>query len=398
MAERHAGFNLILPPNTPALATRGKKLEELLELAETPRSISANAPKRRADARFEMRGIPARVICAHPGGGELAWTAALVNMSELGCCILTPGYLHPTTACKIALTGLRGEAHEAVGTVKWCRHLCMSTHIAGVLLTDPVEVRQFVRPDVWLAALAASDTQQTAADKDPAEVICFSESTIELALYRLFFSESDTQVTEATSTGELLDGIKHHTFDAAMLDLDMDENSPVQLLASVREAGFRGPIVAAANDQEASAAVSCDPDAFSQFIVKPITEEAIRPALRTMLSQRPDNVERSDPIKTTMQSSGARSASLQAFIIEAQRIAAKSLKLVNAKRLDEAKRHCLQIASSAKGYGFGPVGDCAARVAIAIDSHPNDPNLANEVQKLIRFTDRMRCTDEDMVA
>ncbi|MEM8738795.1 MAG: PilZ domain-containing protein [Planctomycetota bacterium] len=109
------------------------------------RSMAESPPNRRIYERKRYSKTLRCIVRLKQSAGPAAvYQVHTRNLSAGGVGFFFGGYLHPGTACHLALMDREGRGHVLGGAMRWCRHVAKTLHECGVQFDQPIDVERFL--------------------------------------------------------------------------------------------------------------------------------------------------------------------------------------------------------------------------------------------------------------
>ncbi|GJM19347.1 MAG: hypothetical protein DHS20C14_15600 [Phycisphaeraceae bacterium] len=205
-----------------------ERVSSVLKQMEQDASVSAG--HKRDNGRAEFRDMTCPIELVRKGeGGRTTQLVPTRNLSAGGVGFLHRSYLHVGTRFRIRLTDLSGQVHNVEGAVAWCRYVSAMVHEIGGEFDEPISLAKFCQaPAMRLAVQSEDEAFVTASCGE--------------------FSNFGIQTATAATAEDLAKLLQQREYDAVVCrDSDLDE----QAVKTLKDAGFRGPVIAVGDAEDA---------------------------------------------------------------------------------------------------------------------------------------------------
>jgi hypothetical protein len=308
----------------------------------------------------------ARCRLQHLGGSEQLCELVLVEARTDGIATLWPNYVHPGSAVTI-MGGTKEHGGPMVeGVVGSCLHVQERMHCVDIRGPMLGLYREVLSASAWRKITG----EPGVAAEDPlcGKVVVRTTNDLMYQLLVLEFSQQKASLQLVRDSGAVLDACGREQCDIAILDLDDDEQMPLDMFQQMRVRGLKGPILIASSDSEAHMLTHQDPDRFCSAVGLPYLEGEIVKAARDLYDEFPERLPGAGVLVTTRRELVSRGGILEQYI-EAVRSQVEVLgRLLEKGNCDAAKRVLTDLGSTATSYGFEPLADATLAVQRGMDS------------------------------
>lgn len=340
---------------------------------------------RRRFKRWEYRMSDIALLVQHPGGGVGRYLVCARNISAGGVSCIHGGYIHPGSECRIVLPRRDGTPQAVTGLVVHCRHVEAAHHEIGIRFTQEVD------PSILLPQ---SDDEATQDARDqtmelPAlegRVLVVDQSSSDRRLMTHHLSVTGLNMTMVETPGAALDSVRRRKFDVVLCDLNL-ENDAVRMIAQIRKAEFRGPIIVVTAESSPKRLAEARAAGANDIIGKPC-----HPAyLASMLAEWLEVPAIDRPVYSTLEDRPGMAELVADFVEEAQRRAHQLERVIESDGLDGVREICLELMGSGAGFGFEALTEAARDAVIALDSSQSKKDSAAPLRRLASLCQRLRC-------
>ena len=348
------------------------------------------APSRRENQRLEYRADNIQLSLTHPGGTPGRFFVKARNLSSGGLSFIHGGFLHTGTECKIVLVPVNGGDIVVLGKVRSCRYISGNVHEVGVQFYEKIDIGRFVSPTTVVTstdgapavAPAPVASEQITLSGD---ALIVSSNATELKSLAQRLDMAGMNVVQADCVGVALDQLKRLPIDLVIWADGGDAKSVSAHLATIRNAGFKGPVLAVVDNGSAVPPAAMDPGGVCQVLTRPIDAPALVKTAGELTVTAGAAPVLSDLTATS------NSSELINFFVDQTKTAARELsEALAANDIESARKTCRTIKSTAAGYGFPGVAEAARHADSTLDSSAQLADAAKQVQYLIAMLKRVK--------
>lgn len=344
----------------------------------------------RAHERFDFIAAGVPIVVSHPGGSTARLSAFTLNISATGLAFLYPGFLHAGTAVRLALPRRAGGTHECAGRVAWCRHAQGRFHACGVRLDAPLD------PGVFTSIPAAAENPSACAGSpaSPAlprlrgAILHLDPEELDRRLLGLYLAETGARFVPAANPVEALERLRTQPIDLILCEADLGSFDAPQAVASIRSAGFAGPLLMLTAETDPRRLRACRAAGADGVLDKPYDPPALLRTLSEHLESRgllpPEAAIYSDLERRP----GGREA-VAAFIRAAGERLVALRAAIRQRDADAATAACRALLATGAPAGFPLISECAAdalaslsRTGCPYRSLPDLRRLENAIHRL----------------
>jgi DNA-binding response OmpR family regulator len=328
-------------PNTLGLGPT--ELSALLDFLDGDDTHCSKA--RREYARWPFRHVGLNVVFEHPGGGAVTLRLAGRNISGGGVALLHNGFLHPGTACRVALPRHDGSIREVTGRIVRCAHRRGMLHEICIRFDKPIDVRQFARA-------RPGEEFHTLERVDPAKltgsVVYVEDNALDAKIVHHFLRETAIKLRVCATCSEGLEAAANEC-DLLLVDHELPDMLGTAFLRQARERGIVAPaiILTAKPAESMEGNLWAIPDV--GFIRKPFTQDHLLRILAERLLLRNGESQSARAAETTQKNGGAQLSSF-AYLIE------EGVKAGDVRALGEV---LLRLEQQARSLGATQIADAA---------------------------------------
>jgi CheY-like chemotaxis protein len=372
-------LNEVGRPNSVGLHQR--ELSELLDQMDIPDGPRKSIKRDFVRWPFRKTAVPMKIT--HPNGISATLSVACRNISRGGMAILHSAFLHPGTRCSITLPHpTRGELHIE-GWIARCIHRNGMIHEIGITFAEPVDVRELLRPDPLANVFSF---EKIDPEKLHGNILCVDASETDQKIVRHFLRSSKLEVQCVLTPTEALEHLPDG-WDLVILDLNLPEGGGAGLVISLRERGYKGPIIVTTSDTSPQVRKVLSGIEANAFLAKPLAQSTLTRAMAEFLiAQR----------TTSIQGGSALPADHPDFALAesfAMSLRHTARKLEDAVRRDDAgscRALCLQLAGTAPSLGFEALGSMAQQASEELAKTNSVSNAIKTVRALIAACERAK--------
>ena len=197
--------------------------------------------------RFRLLNLPVRVT--HPGGSSSERVVASRNLSASGMGFLYDSFLYNGTRVVLRLPRRLGGEDALHGKVVYCAHVSGAFHQVGVRFDQKIFPQLYVNDAAALpAGPGAASPAAARTPKLSGRLLVIDPQEMDSALVEHHLRDSGMQVVCVTDELKAMATIASpgEPFSAVLCELDVQAPVSEVVIAQLREAGFTGPVIAAA--------------------------------------------------------------------------------------------------------------------------------------------------------
>ncbi len=348
------------------------------------------APSRRANQRLEYRADDIQLSLTHPGGTPGRFFVKARNLSSGGLSFIHGGFLHTGTECKLVLVPVNGGDIVVLGKVRSCRYITGNVHEVGVQFYEKLDISRFVCPTTKVTSsdgvpVMGNATVQPTPIGLSGDVLVVSSNATELKSLAQRMDMAGMNVVQADCVGVAIDQLKRLPIDLVIWADGGDIKSVSGHLATIRGAGFKGPVVAVVESGSTAPPAAVDPGGVCGVLTRPIDAQALVKMVGDLTVAAGVG-----PVLSDL-TPNSNSSELIDFFVDQTKTAARELsEALAANDIETARKTCRTIKSTAGGYGFPGVAEAARHADSTLDSSAQLADAAKQVQYLIAMLKRVK--------
>jgi CheY-like chemotaxis protein len=222
-------------PNTIGLPSN--RLSALLDLLDQP-SDGAGAVNRHF-SRWPFRQVTIHVQVTHPGGNTVSLRLACRNLSRGGIGLLHTSYIHPGSLCNVELPTLSGQRDRVEGVAQRCSHRRGTLHEIGIRFRKSIDLSRYVFRDqsAWVPSVEHVDHGKLAGT-----LLCVEPSESDLDEFRAAIRDTSLRLRHVGTGAQAL-AQPFAELCAVIANVHLPDMSGMELLAKIRSAGARLPVI-----------------------------------------------------------------------------------------------------------------------------------------------------------
>jgi CheY-like chemotaxis protein len=366
-------------PNTVGLPAR--ELAELLDQLDGPDAHSSDIKRDFVRWPFRRPSVSLRLV--HPAGAASSLIVACRNISRGGMGVLHNAYMHPGARVTVTLPHPEKGAFTVDGWVARCHHRSGVVHEIGIAFAEPLDVRDLLRP----GPLEDQFSLERIRPEDlSGNVLCADSSPMEQRIVRHFLRETSLRLRFADTADDAL-ALATDAYDAILIDTHLRGRPGIETAREARARAPRAPIILMTADTQAPMRAMLALAPASAFLAKPLTQQMLLRALAEFLIAR----RRTGGAIVSTIPFGHPDGHLVGAFLHSVRATAKRLE--DAVRRDDGaacRSLCQQIAASAPGAGFRPIGELATEAAASLARASSIGQNLRHVRAVIAACERAR--------
>ncbi len=357
-----------------------RDLGTLLDRFDASEAAKANA--NREFIRWPFRYDAIQMVAQPLGGGVSKVTMACRNISRTGMSLLHSSFMHPGTKCTVLLPRPGRTEVPVRGWVAHCNHRSGMVHEIGINFTEPIEIREFIRPDPfadWFSLERIKPEDLTGC------VLYVDDSEMDVRIVKHFLRGTCLSVRTASSSAAAVAALETQP-DLIISDFMLGDGTGFDVMTSVRQRGYRGPFVLATSDtgEAARKAIAAhQPDA---CLAKPFKQDVLHRAIGEFLLVR----RRPAGAKPAGAADPETAALVQTFVATLKPTIARIEAAIKSANMVQARTVCLQIAGTAPTLGFTELGEVAQGTARILSGSKSPADSVKALKALIAACERTK--------
>ncbi len=314
---------------------------------------------RRTDRRLEYRISGGLILqVRHPGGSVSNYLVHTRNLSRFGLGFLHGNFLHTGTPCVVSLRRSDKSIATVSGEIRRCRLVSGRVHEIGVHFAGPIELNDYVttllednhpeKPSVEMPSLAG-------------RVLYVDDSINDLELIKFQLHTLGMEVITVTNGPEALMRSQAEKFDMIMTGVWLAGMTGPELAMSLRERGYKGPILALSADTRPETRKQAIEWGCTQLLIKPYHFEDLVGFIHHHLHEKKSG---GSVAHQVLRSAYWSNRSMRPLIIAflerlSQQIESMEKQLTPGGNRTVLEKMCLDLKGSAAGYGYPQITEQA---------------------------------------
>ncbi len=353
-------------------------------LSELDRISGPYVPtERRKYERLKYRPEKDPVIhVEHPGGTTADFRVKARNISANGLAFLHGSFIHIGTDCAVTLFTIDNEPFLLSSRVVRCRHVQGNLHEVAVDFSQSVDLSDF------LPGMRHSDKEGKMPVDGPrrSSRVLFVENSIDdRELLAYWLGKLDLDFRAASDWSQACTYIGKTYFGVVIADVDLPGMTSPQLLASLRQKGYTGPILFLAADSSTALVAKCLEGGKTPVLAKPYSFDDLTALLSRCV---PWNTS-AEPRRTALVSERWADVRMRPLILHYLRRLENGVRGVReAMASGDVKTvlgFCRVLKSSAAGYGYSLIGKLAEELMKLLLTRVPLAELQKPLQRLIQL-------------
>ncbi|MEM6459937.1 MAG: response regulator [Planctomycetota bacterium] len=370
------------PIETIRLSARDK--QKLVEYVE--QSSKRSFDNERRALRVDFQGRKTLVTITNSHGQRVRHTVLPRNLSRNGLAFVHGRFVYPESKCNVTLPMQSGKWWAVDGEVRHCRHIQGIIHEVSVVFDEPLNLNDFVR-------LTASQQErhrvEQAQDYDPetdfdinavGRALVIDDMATDRKLYRLWLGKLNLTTNEASGVTTTIEAMAHCQFDLILINLELGEESGVELIQHLRGQGFDRPILATSASESAADRDAALTAGANEFLVKPFGLDDLRMAVEDALSIDTAAAGDADAVYSSLSDDEEMAPLIEEFVNGLGPISMRLRRANSDGEHETLTTLCQNLKGGGAGYGFEAITTMAR---YAIDALEADQKDAEAVRKSV---------------
>ncbi|MEM8737687.1 MAG: response regulator [Planctomycetota bacterium] len=381
------------PIETIRLSARDK--QKLVDYIEQSSKKSVDNDRRNLRVDFQGRKVLVNITNSH--GQKVSHTVLPRNLSRRGLAFVHGRFVYPDSRCHITLPMQNGKWTALEGVIRSCRHIQGVVHEVSVVFDESLNLNDFVR---LTASQQERHRAEQAQDFDPendmdvnasGRALVIDDMATDRKLYRMWLTKLNMANNEASGVTTTIEQMSHCQFDLILINLELGDESGVELIEHLRGQGFERPIVATSaseNDTDKQAALAAGAN---HFLVKPFGLEDLRVAVEDALSIDTASSKDSDVVYSSLAEDEEMLPLIEEFVNTLGPLSMR-LRRANADADHEVLAQlCQNLKGAGAGYGFDAITTMARYAVESLEqADQNTDGVRKTVNDLVQVLRRAR--------
>lgn len=341
------------------LASRLEAIADQMEMRED-KSRSGGPGSRPGMHRYRSKGL--MLLAQHPGGGIARFPAAVRHLSTTHVTVLSTCFLYNRTPCSMVLRELSGAPAPIKGEVIACRHIQHAIHETTLKLDTELDITVFIDLEKKPAAATPgpsgnpSAAPSVAAETKPApevhaSVLLVEDNDAERRLYEFLLAKAKASVTAVATAQEAIDTCKKGGFDLILTDLNLASGSGEDVVKSVREQGFAGPILVITGELSGKRLAALSRLGVSDVVCKPATPPVMLRAIVDALAEGRSKGQPL-PVRSVLDDDAEAHAFIRGYVEQLPGLLTELASATQANDVARVASALIQLKDGAEAHGF----------------------------------------------
>ncbi len=342
---------------------------------------------RREHQRLPFTVSQITVAVMHPGGTLSKFIVACRDLSAGGIAFLHRGFLYTGTQCQIYLPTLTGGGKEVQGKVVRCSHIKSNIHEIGVAFTDRIDPRQFM--DVGVEYAELNDKPIELPDLK-GRVLFIGTNPLDFSLLTHQLQGTGIELAHCRDPEEAVNEARRSAFDVILCDLLLTDLSGEEVIAALRAAGCRTPIIASTAERDRERLRMVKQVGGNGVLLKPYSPATLIGVLSQHLENRAFLSASQEPIYSSLPRDSSLMPLVADFVRSVKMTAVALRRAAQTSDLKAVRKFCLQLQGNGASYGFKVLTDVAGEAAeVAKESSAVD-QVGHSIEKVLSVCARMQ--------
>ncbi len=358
-------------------------------------NMNGNPGQARYDGAGDRRGKPrlsykrSRIAVAvmHPGGTLSNFAVTCRDLSASGVAFLHRGFLHAGTECQIRLPLMTGGEISVHGRIVQCAHVRKNVHEVGVAFDEVIDPRRFL--DVGSDYVDPSEASLSLPELQ-GRLLHVSSDPLAFCLFEHQLRGTSIEVQPCAEPQQAATQSRQTPFDAIFCDLPFTETSGAAVAASLRQAGYANPIIAATAEHDRSRLQKLKSAGVNEVLLKPCSPTKLAGLLSRYLEEGTPLASCSAPILSTMPDDSSMAPLVADFVASAKSAAASLKKAAESDDLQAVRTLCLQLQGHGSSFGFRILTEVTAGAVEALKSARSVADVSGNLEQIHSICERLQ--------
>lgn len=340
---------------------------------------------RRTAPRLRYREQSVPIIITQPGGGTTTGSVPPRNLSATGISFLYWGFLHTGTQCQFTLRRRLGGTETIPATVRWCRLVSGYFHAVGAQFKRKIFPQLFVDPEQWSELSEAVDASAISG-----RVLAIDDQEMDRQLLKFHMSSTNADCITVGTIEEATARIATEPFDAVICDLNLGSATGEQAMRALREAGYKGPILAVTAETDPRRLKAAQNAGAAAILEKPYQPQKLLAVLSGWLSRRGGIASNSgNVIYSDLAGEPGMDAMIDQYIEQVSQFIQAIRKLSEQDDLASVRMHCQTLKGTGASYGFPLLSEAAKEAVTSLDASMSISESLMQIQRLDQIARRL---------
>ena len=373
----------------------GRDKQKLVEYIEQTSKKTVENDRRNLRVDFQGRKTLVNITNSH--GQQVSHSVLPRNLSRRGLAFVHGRFVYPESRCQVTMPMQNGKWYSVEGVIRGCRHVQGIIHEISVVFDESLNLNDFVR-------LTASQQERHRAEQsqdfDPerdldinsaGRALVIDAMATDRKLYRLWLGRLNMATNEASGVTTTIEQMNHCEFDLILINLELGEESGIELIEHLRGQGYDRPILATSASEDPDERQRATAAGASDMLVKPFTLDELREQVEDSLSIDTSGTNAADALYSSMADEEEMLPLIEEFVTALAPLSMR-LRRANADHdLNTLTSLCQKLKGAGSGYGFDAITTMARYAVESIDTAEKDAEgLRKSVNELIAVLRRAR--------
>ncbi len=282
------------------------------------------------------------------------------NISRNGVGFVVGQFVYPGSVCRVHLRTIHNSTHVCTGKVTRCRYLSGTgtLHEVGVKFDAPVDIVMFTR--------GAQDTRVLLVDDDP-ELFRIAERMLK---------SCGVELMHVPNAEQALERAQAERFTIVMLKLELPGTNGLELVRSLRQAGYMRPIVALTSDDNEQTRARCLEGGFTTVLTKPFTRASLEGTIASL---------QESPLISSLIHDTDMAEFIDSFVEGLHDDIQALERAFVSKELTALQTLTRELKGSAGTHGFDMISTAAAEIETALNGQPDLSDVRDKLTRLVRL-------------
>ena len=381
------------PIETIRLGARDK--QKLIEYIEQSSRKSVNNDRRALRVDFQGRNCLVTITNSH--GQKVRHSVLPRNLSRRGLAFVHGRFVYPDSRCQVTLPMQNGKWTVVEGVIRNCRHISGIIHEISIVFDEALNLNDFVR---LTASQQEKHRAEMSQDFDPesdvdintaGRALVIDRMATDRKLYQLWLEKLNLASSEASGVTTTIEAMSHGQFDLIIVNLELGDESGIELITHLRGQGYDRPILATSAREDPKTQEDARTAGATDVLVKPFTIEQLKVAVEDALSIDTAASADAEVVYSSMAEDEDMLPLIEEFVTSLAPLALR-LRRANADQdLDTIAQLCQNLKGAGSGYGFAAITDTARYAVESLGRAEQDVDgVRKSVNELVQVLRRAR--------
>jgi CheY-like chemotaxis protein len=228
------------------------------------------------------------------------------------------------------------------------------------------------------------------------KILHVDDQEVDQELLAFYLRNSAVELYRAFDRDQAIDEIEKRYFDLIVCDLNLGSGRGETAISDIRQAGFRGPIIALTSESTHSRLEAAQHAGATKIVHKPyepaVLLSLIEECLKSVGAQGGE-----EPIYSELGDQPGMAQMIGTYLDRVKRITNQLVLAIEKEDLESVRHCCQTLRATGTGYGFSSLTSAANQAIVALDASSSIPESQAELERLTALVRRLRLRSDSSV-